>query len=92
MPSPISFAVVLLAGFGLGIVFFGGLWMTVRRLPRSPHPGLLTVASFWGRTAIVVSGFILVMGGRWENAVVCLAGFMLARFVLTRKVPYGYHT
>jgi len=78
---------VLLAGFGLGLLFFGGLWFTIRALPKSHHPALLTLASFWGRTALVVAGFVLLMAGRWQNAVLCLIGFVVARMVLSHYIP-----
>ena len=29
-------------GIGLGIFFFGGLWLTINRLPQSKRPELLT--------------------------------------------------
>ena len=37
MPTPLSFVLILLAGLGLGVVFYGGLWLTVRALPKSRH-------------------------------------------------------
>lgn len=75
------------AGFLLGLAFFGGLWFTVRALPTSRFPVLLTIASFWARTALAVAGFLLVTGRRWENAILCLAGFLAARVLLGRWLP-----
>ena len=86
MPTPASFITALLAGFILGIVFFGGLWITVRRLPNSPHPAMLTLASFWGRSALVVFLFVWAAAGHWQNAVVCLVGFVMARLAFTWQV------
>jgi len=79
--------VALLAGFGLGVLFFGGLWLTVRALPKSRYPAALMLGSFWGRTAVVVAGFTLAIGRRWQNALVCLVGFLIARLVLARWIP-----
>ncbi len=84
-----SILVTLLAGFGLGVVFYGGLWITIRALPGSRHPTLLALGSFWGRTALVLGGLILATGHRWQNAVACLAGFIVARMVLVRRVPHA---
>ncbi|MFP4082143.1 MAG: ATP synthase subunit I [Candidatus Aminicenantes bacterium] len=76
----------LAAGAGVGIFFFGGLWWTVRRLPRSSRPVVLTVSSFLVRTGVSVAVFyLLVRGGHWERLLVCLAGFLLIRLVLTRR-------
>jgi len=79
--------VALLAGFGLGLLFFGGLWLTVRALPRSRYPAALMLGSFWGRTALVVAGFTLAISRRWQNALVCLIGFLIARLLLARWIP-----
>jgi F1F0 ATPase subunit 2 len=87
MAGPVSWALILLAGFSLGIVFYGGLWATIRALPGSRHPVLLALGSFWGRSALVITGLILTTAGRWQNAVICLVGFLLARIALARWMP-----
>ena len=87
MPGPLAFAFILLAGFGLGVVFYGGLWMTVRRLPKSRHAVLLALASFWGRTGLVVAGLLLAMDASWQKAATFLVGFVAARAALSRWVP-----
>lgn len=78
---------ILLAGFGLGLFFYGGLWFTVRSLGTAHHPALLVVVSFWLRTAAVIVGFYYAMDGEWQRAAVCLAGFVAARFICTRWMP-----
>jgi F1F0 ATPase subunit 2 len=75
----------LLAGMVLGALYFGGLWWTVQRLTSARHPGLLFLASFIGRTAVTLAGFFLIAGGRWQRLLACLAGFVLARFLLVRR-------
>jgi len=87
MTAWLSMTVAFLAGFGLGLLFFGGLWLTVRALPKSRHPAVLALGSFWGRTAVVVLGFVVVMAGRWENTIVSVGGFLLARIVVSRWIP-----
>jgi F1F0 ATPase subunit 2 len=79
-------ALACVAGVGLGLFYFGGLWLTVRRLPNSPGPALLFMGSFVGRTALTVLGFYFVMDGRWERILACLAGFLLARQVLISRL------
>ena len=73
-------------GVGLGILYFGSLWLTVRRLPDTHRPALLLLGSAVGRMALTLLGFYLVMGGRWERLLACLAGFILARMVLVRRL------
>ena len=87
MAGPLSYLPVLAAGFGLGPVFFGGLWLTVRAQSKSRHPVLLAVGSFLGRTALVLAGLTLAMDRRWQKAVACLVGFALARLVLAKWIP-----
>ncbi|MCE5306290.1 MAG: ATP synthase subunit I [Acidobacteriales bacterium] len=83
----ISYTLLLLAGCALGLFFYGGLWFTIRALCGSRHPVLLMLASFWGRTAVVIACFLLLMDQLWQNAALCLAGFVLARFVCARLMP-----
>ena len=74
-----------MAGLGLGVFYFGGLWLTVQRLPQARHPGLLTLLSLIIRLGVTLAAFYLVMAGRWERLLVCLAGFLLVRVVLVRR-------
>jgi F1F0 ATPase subunit 2 len=69
----------------LGLFYFGGLWLTVRHLPSSRSPALLTLGSFLGRTAVTLTGFYLVMGGRWERLLACFVGFLLMRTILVAR-------
>jgi F1F0 ATPase subunit 2 len=79
------------AGMALGLFYFGGLWLTVRRLPTSRSPALLTLGSFAGRLAVTLLGFYLVTGGRWERLLACLAGFLIARTLLVHRLHPRRH-
>lgn len=48
------------AGIVFGAVFFGGLWLTARRLVASPHPGLLALLSLVVRMGVLGFGIFLV--------------------------------
>lgn len=74
------------AGFGLGLFYFYGLWLTVRRLPSCRSPVPVLVVSFIVRTVAVLGGFFLVMDGRWERMMACLCGFFLARVALFSRL------
>ncbi len=74
----------LVAGTGLGLFYFGGLWLTVRRLPTARRPAFFSLLSFFGRLGVALFGFYLVMGGHWERLLVCLLGFLGARVILVR--------
>lgn len=76
--------VPLLTGCLLGILYFGGLWETVRRIPGSRRPYRLLVWSYLGRLSIVLGGFYLVMDGAWERLAACVAGFLAVRVIMIR--------
>jgi F1F0 ATPase subunit 2 len=78
----------MMGGILLGVFFYGGLWLTVRRLPTTRHPMALTLGSLLLRMALTLAGFFLVIGGRWQNAVTLLVGFTAARlFLVNRRTP-----
>jgi F1F0 ATPase subunit 2 len=77
-------ALAVAAGALLGAVFYGGLWWTVRKGLLSKQPAVWFLASLVARTAIALAGFYAVFGGDWRRLVACLAGFVLARILVTR--------
>jgi F1F0 ATPase subunit 2 len=70
-------------GGGLGAIFFGGLWWTVRKGVLSKHPALWFFASLLVRMSIALIGFYYVSAGHWSRLVACLLGFVLARLAVT---------
>ena len=81
------------AGLLLGTIFFGGLWWTVRKGVASERPALWFFGSLLLRMSIALAGFYLVSGGHWERLLVCLLGFVMARFIVTRLTgpPVEHH-
>jgi F1F0 ATPase subunit 2 len=84
MNETLQWVLAAVAGGVLGAVFFGGLWWTVRRGVSSPRPALWFLGSMLLRTGMVLAGFYLVGHGSWQRFVACLAGFVAARFIVTR--------
>ncbi len=72
-----------MAGGGLGTVFFGGLWWTLRKGISSNHPALWIVGSALLRMAVTISGFYVVSAGEWARLLSCLLGFSVARVATT---------
>jgi F1F0 ATPase subunit 2 len=72
-----------LAGCLLGVIFFGGLWWTVRHGVSSTRPALWFSASLLLRVAIALAGFYFVGAGHWVWLVLCLLGFSTARAAVT---------
>lgn len=73
-----------IAGGLLGLLFFGGLWWTVRRAVASPRPALWVGGSLLLRMAGVATGFVLVSAGDWRRLLACLLGFWAARWLVVR--------
>lgn len=90
----IALAIELLAfaaiGAVLGALYFGGLWLTIRQLPRLSHPMLWLLISTITRLGLVLAAFYLVSQGQWQRLLACLVGFVAMRFYLlhrTRRAP-----
>ena len=86
MNDLLQLVMVLLAGMLLGTLFFGGLWWTVLKGLSARQPALWFGVSLLLRTGIVLAGFYFVSGAEWKRLLLCLFGFIIARFVVTRRV------
>ena len=74
------------AGFGLGLFFFAGLWWTVVHGVKADNPGLWFLGSLWLRVGVVVGGFLLVGQGDWHRLAMAMLGLQLARLWVSRQV------
>jgi F1F0 ATPase subunit 2 len=82
MNETMTLALAWLAGGLLGVIFFGGLWWTVRKGVSSPRPALWFLGSLLLRMSVTLAGFYFVSGGQWKRLVACLVGFVVARSVV----------
>ncbi len=83
-----SLAVIgsLVWGAILGLVYFGGLWLTVRRVTTGKHQAIVMLGSFIIRNALMVIGFFPVIRQGWQYALICLASIIIVRFILIRRI------
>jgi len=73
------------AGVGLGLIYFLGLWATIRQLAQRQHTSLWMMASLVLRLGLVLTGFYFLMSAAgWQGLLAALLGFTLVRLVLTR--------
>jgi F1F0 ATPase subunit 2 len=70
------------AGIALGILFFGGLWFTVKKIVTAKIPALWLLGSFIIRFGVVLTGFYFISSGNWQRLVICLIGFVAARYIV----------
>lgn len=75
-----------LAGILFGFFYFGGLWLTLQKITGSAYPYLLVLLSFLMRAAVVMAGFYLLLRADWRYLLASLAGFIIARTVLSYKL------
>jgi F1F0 ATPase subunit 2 len=83
MIESLTLALAWVEGAALGAIFFGGLWVTVTRGVSSERPALLFFSSLLLRMSMALAGFYFVSGGHWERLLLCLVGFITARFAVT---------
>lgn len=76
---------VWLAGCLFGVIFFGGLWWTVRKVLFSKCPSLWILTSLLLRTSITLIGFYFVSVNNWKRLLICLLGFVMVRIVISRS-------
>jgi len=77
-------AITWIAGFAAGVFFFGGLWFTVQKGMTAKVPALWFIISFIVRIAVTLVAFYYVGEGTWQRLLLCLAGFLIARIVVTK--------
>jgi F1F0 ATPase subunit 2 len=73
-------------GISLGIFYFGGLWVTVRLVPRVSKPKKLLLISFILRISVVLAGFWFVLRLHSLHFLTTLAAFFLVRFIMLSLV------
>lgn len=79
-----SFVTPFFSGIFVSLFYHIGLWWTVKALPSSPRPVLLSAGSFYIRMGITLFVFYLVMNNSWKRLAVCLLGFLVVKYTMTR--------
>lgn len=86
----ISLVFAFAGGLALGVVFFGGLRLTLAQLPRSRRPALLLLVSFFARITVLAAGLWWIGGDAWQRYVLALAGILVARQALVGVARLGF--
>jgi F1F0 ATPase subunit 2 len=84
MSDVMVLSAVAAGGFFLGIVYFGGLWLTVKKSIFSKRAAIWLLSSMIVRTAITLAGFYLISAGNWQRMLLSLGGFIAARVFFIR--------
>ena len=78
----------LATGVMLGVVFFGGLWWTVRRVLRYGAAGWWFVCSYLIRLAVIAAGLYVISHDNPVRGVAAGLGLVLTRFAVTRRMAF----
>jgi NhaP-type Na+/H+ and K+/H+ antiporter len=88
MNEALAYAAALCSGAAAGILFFGGLKMTVRKMSGMKHPALFVLLSFWGRLLITtgMAAAVAKLFG-WQPVLLFVGMFICVKlvFVITAK-------
>ena len=82
----LRYLLTFMLGTVLGTVYFAGLWCTVRRLPDARAPLISLLWSYLLRVSLAIAGFGLAMQGGWDQLIAALAGFIVTREILVRRL------
>ncbi len=82
MNETLFMILAFIAGLALGILFFGGLWFTVKKSINAKMPAIWFLSSFFLRVSIILTGFYFISRGSWQRLLICVFGFVVARFIL----------
>jgi F1F0 ATPase subunit 2 len=78
--------IAFFAGLALGVFFSLNLWSSVKKMTDIQTPWHILFMNFVLRMGVVTAGFYIVMNGHWERMMAALAGFVLMREILVRRL------
>lgn len=77
------------AGSLVGVLFFGGLWWTVRQLTHAKHASFMLVVSFVLRAMAMMGVGYAVCGDDFLLIFGYLSGFIISRSLILRNLKGG---
>ncbi|MGA7953841.1 MAG: ATP synthase subunit I [Gloeobacterales cyanobacterium] len=93
MNNGLFLPVAIVAGVGwgliLGVLYFGGLWLTVRRLPTTRHTIQLSIISLILRLGFCLAAFSLLLGMLQPSPLPllgCVAAFFWTRNRMVQRL------
>lgn len=84
MNEILSYVLSLAIGIILGMIFFIGLWWTIKKLVSSKHPLVLFFTSIFLRIGLVLVSFYYLGHDDWIKLISCLVGFIIGRFIVIK--------
>lgn len=84
----ILWGLAFLWGVALGLFYFGGLWLTLKAMPRKRQPKRWLAVSYAIRLAGALAGFWLVVRKDPGAFLFTFLAFFLVRIILTRTLGH----
>jgi F1F0 ATPase subunit 2 len=82
MNETLFMILAFIGGLTLGVLFFGGLWFTVKKAVSAKIPAIWFFVSLFLRLSITLIGFYYISQGSWKRLLICVFGFIAARFIV----------
>lgn len=76
--STLEIVVAAVAGFGLGVAYFGTLWLAVRHAMRTQSVAIVAGTSLLRLSALLV-GIWFATQAEWQLVLVCLTALLVGR-------------
>lgn len=73
------------SGLLLGLIYFGGLWVTLKKMERWRRPWILVAGSFLLRNVIVLAAFYFLIMQHWSALIAAFIVFMITRQVIVHR-------
>ena len=89
MKEPLFMVFAFIAGLFLGMLYFLGLWLTVKKAVTASIPAIWFSGSFLLRTGILLAGFYYISHGSPQSLLLCTIGFVAGRYIFRRFIMNG---
>ena len=73
-------------GMGLGLFYFGGLWLILSRLSQLKHPGAWVSLSLVVRLLAVLFVMYLLFADSWQQLLSAVLGMLISRSLLVQRI------
>ena len=73
-------------GMGLGLFYYGGLWLILRRLSQFKHPEIWMTISLMGRMLGVLFVMYLLFADSWQQLLSTVLGMLITRGLLVHRI------
>lgn len=81
-----GYVLAFAGGIILGLLFFGGLYLTIQKLESVKNPALIMMLSFVVRMGILLFAFYFIAKSGYKEVLFALAGVILTRIVMTFRM------